>query len=198
MPAKTKLKLIDEYDIRKRHITDAFQFASRVHDLGRNPPSMATGALWFRGQSRGEWKLEPSIGRIPKDGLWFGLFLRRKTSDHESEDGEIERMQDVEYNLLNRFRRHAHAFLKRVPTVWETITWLNTSNYPLASSTGQPIHLLLSTLLASRMQKTMALHLLFGPASHGSPISTFIMTRVTFTGMSLTHRASKVSVLFIR
>jgi hypothetical protein len=43
-------------------------------------------------------------------------------------------MEDVEYNLINRFRRHAHSFLKREPTRWETIT--------LAQHYGLPTRLL--------------------------------------------------------
>lgn len=31
-------------------------------------------------------------------------------------------MENVEYNLLHRFRRHAHSVLKRETSLWETIT----------------------------------------------------------------------------
>lgn len=102
-------------------ITDAFSFASIVHQLAENGPGdHGTGALWFRGQANAKWPLLPGIGRT--HALWMDLPLRRPTASSADEEREITRMRAVEYNLLHRFRRHAHAFLHREPTPWETIT----------------------------------------------------------------------------
>jgi hypothetical protein len=110
------------HDYSKRsaiHVEDAFDFASQIHEMGENPPTTATGALWLRGQSDESWDLMPSIGRTNK--VWLGLWLRRPATGKKART-EIARMKKIEYHLMHRFRRQAHAFLKREPNQWETIT----------------------------------------------------------------------------
>lgn len=61
------------------------------------------------------WQLQPSIGRT--SGFWLGLKLK-----HRVEKLGTTKMDWVEYNLLDRFRRYAHAFYKRELSPWENIS----------------------------------------------------------------------------
>jgi hypothetical protein len=124
---KMKFLFQDECANKIKDVIDVFKFTSEIHALGRHPPSGATGALWLRGQSNLKWKLLPKIGRT--DPFWFDLRLRVSLDPTET-----TRMKEVEYNLLHRFRRYAHSFLKREPSQWETIS--------LAQHYGLPTRLL--------------------------------------------------------
>lgn len=116
MATTTQFTFHDAYGKKAEDINDAFAFADRIHQLAEHPSPRGTGALWFRGQADGSWPLLPSIGR--KSPFWLKLSLPGASSL----PGNPYQIAEVEYNLLNRFRRHAHAFLKREPTLWESIT----------------------------------------------------------------------------
>jgi hypothetical protein len=113
---KKQFDFHDHYNDAAKEINDAFEFASRIHKLAEKIPSGGTGALWFRGQADGCWPLVPSIGR--KNPLWLGYRLREEPKYGKG----LRRMKEVEYDFIDRFRRHAHAFLRREPTLWESIT----------------------------------------------------------------------------
>jgi FRG domain len=123
--AKVSFKFSDEYENPKSIIHDAFQFAAKIHDLGDNPPQAASGAIWLRGQADGRWELQPAIGR--RDPMWLGLRLY-------ADGTTTEHMENVESNLLHRFRRYAHSILQRETNRWETII--------LAQHHGLPTRLL--------------------------------------------------------
>jgi hypothetical protein len=110
----------DEYRNRRDYIRNAFKFAERIHDLGNSRLSHASGAVWLRGHANGKWKLQPKIGR--SEPLWLGLSLQPKLKTGNPSREEVELRENIEYNLLGRFRRHAHTYLRREPNKWETIT----------------------------------------------------------------------------
>lgn len=121
MPTEITFKFHDHCNEAAQLIADAFSFATSAHKLAeKEPGAHGTGALWFRGQAKLDRRVLPGIGR--DHPLWLDFPLRRPTTSAVDAEREVERMREVEYNLLNRFRRHAHAFLHREPSPWETIT----------------------------------------------------------------------------
>ncbi len=77
-----------ETDPSAETISNAFDFAMKVHELGKVPMDEASGALWFRGQANNEWKLKPSIGRSRKKGGLYDVYKWTITKDL------IERIND--------------------------------------------------------------------------------------------------------
>jgi hypothetical protein len=88
----------------------------------------------LRGQAAIAWKLQPSIGR--KSGFWLGLKLEQRL-----EEVDDTNVNWVEYNLLDRFRRYAHAFYKRELNAWENISLAQHHHLPtrLLDWTSNPL-----------------------------------------------------------
>jgi len=121
MAVNLTFKFHDHCKEKDQVIVDAFSFAASVHKLAEKRLGVhGTGALWFRGQAKLNWPLLPGIGR--DHPRWLDFPLRHHTTTPAEAKQEVKRMKGVEYDLLNRFRRHAHAFLHREPAPWETIT----------------------------------------------------------------------------